>query len=78
MKIEVRLYATLRCCAPDHPDGRQLLDLPEGTTVGEAADQLGVARSDIHLVMVNGIGADLDCRLMAGDRLGLFPPVGGG
>lgn len=78
MRIEVRLFATLRRCTPEHPDGRQLLELPEGATVGEAADRLGVARAEIHLAMVNGIGVDLERRMTEGDRLGLFPPVGGG
>jgi molybdopterin converting factor small subunit len=33
---------------------------------------------EIHLVFVNGRVASLDQMLQDGDRLALFPPIGGG
>ncbi len=78
MLIEVRLYATLRRCRPDRPDGRLELELPEDATVLEAAKLLGIDPQEIHLIMINGVGRDLAQPLRQDDRLGLFPPIGGG
>ena len=78
MRIEVRLYATLRRCRPERPDGRLEIELPEGATVLEAAVFLGLDPGEIHLVMINGVGRDLNQPLRQDDRLGLFPPIGGG
>ena len=78
MRIEVRLYATLRRCRPERPDGRLDVELPEGATVLEVVNLLGLDPAEIHLVMINGVGRDLNQPLRQDDRLGLFPPIGGG
>lgn len=38
----------------------------------------GIAEDAVHSVMVNGHRGTFETRLRGGDRLGLFPPVGGG
>ena len=40
--------------------------------------QIGVAPEQVHLRMVNGAAASDDRILHENDRVGLFPPVGGG
>ncbi len=78
MQIELRLYATLRRAAPDAPAGVLTVAVPAGATV---ADLLALAKIDpaeVRLIMVNGIAADLGRVLQDGDRLGVFPPLGGG
>lgn len=75
MHIEVKCYATLSRFTPKDADRHEL---PEGTTVGQVMDRLGMAAEDVKLIFVNGAKADRETRLKDGDRLGLFPAVGGG
>ena len=74
-RIEIRCYASLKPLEPpsaaDHPIGA-------GTTVGELLGDLKISTAQIKLLFVNGRRADLGTILADGDRLGLFPPVGGG
>jgi molybdopterin converting factor small subunit len=77
--VEARLYATLRRFTPELGLGEALsLDLEEGTTVGQLVQQLGLPEDEVKVVFVNGISRDGDHVLADGDRVGIFPPVGGG
>lgn len=78
MQIEVRLFATLRQAAPDAPGGVLPLAVAEGASVGDALAAVKLDPAKVHLIMVNGVAADLSRVLRDGDRLGLFPSVGGG
>ena len=75
--IEVRLFATLRELSRSK---RARFDLPgaSGLTVGRVLADEGVAEDAVHIVMVNGKKAAFGTELRDGDRLGVFPPVGGG
>lgn len=74
MNIEVKCFATLACHSPQGND----MDVPEGTTVAQIMEQLGIAKEDVKIIFINGIHVDTDAQLNSGDRLGLFPAVGGG
>jgi sulfur carrier protein ThiS len=39
---------------------------------------LGIASQEVKIIMVNGVHAKPDRELQDGDRVGLFPAVGGG
>ena len=78
MVVEVRLYATLRRYTPASPNGVVSIDIAEGATVVDILKKISIDPAEIHLVMVNGIGCELEKILSSGDRVGLFPPVGGG
>jgi sulfur carrier protein ThiS len=79
MKIEVNLYATLSQYLPDGNKGpTHIVDVVEGTTVSELLRQLGVPTQSAKLIFLDGIHSDLDAVLKEGNRLGVFPPVGGG
>jgi sulfur carrier protein ThiS len=78
MRIEVRLFATLRRHALSAARGILAVDVPEGCKAADAIAQLGVDAQEVHVLMVNGVISRLDQVLVEGDRLGLFPPVGGG
>lgn len=78
MLIEVRLFATLRRYAPSDAGGVLTLDMPEGGRVADALERLGIQAEEVHIVMVNGVSSHPDRTLLEGDRLGLFPAVGGG
>lgn len=79
MQLEVRLFATLREFAPaDAVAGVFSATCPDGITVDELAKRLGIEAGKVHMRMVNGVGVDGVHMLKERDRVGLFPPVGGG
>lgn len=78
MKIQVKLYATLRRHAPDKSSGAQSLELSEGTTIREALKQLDVPEEGVAFVFVNSVHKKLDEPLADGDELGVFPAIAGG
>ncbi|HTY98652.1 MAG TPA: MoaD/ThiS family protein [Rhodocyclaceae bacterium] len=83
MKITLSLYATLRDYLPPHSSGAQVdLDLPDGAVIPDALAALDVPIALAHIVLVNGrhvLRPDLAVRQLAeGDRLAVFPAIGGG
>ena len=74
MKITVKLFATFR-------DGRQkiqVIDLPESSTANEVINILGIIRSAVAILLINGRDAALNTKLAENDTVSLFPPIGGG
>jgi molybdopterin converting factor small subunit len=80
IRIEARLYATLRKYHPEGKVGEALVrELAEGTTVQELLEgELRVPPNEIKTVFVNGMSRSFDHVLADGDRVGIFPPVAGG
>ena len=80
MRVEVRLYATLASAQPDLRAGEPMtLELREQTPLADLLRRLGLAPKAVHLAIVNGrLVHDYTYVLSDGDRVGLFPPVGGG
>ena len=54
------------------------VEMPEGSTVAQLAQHLGLPRRDIKIVMVNGRQHQVDDPMRDGDRIAYFPAVGGG
>lgn len=79
MKIEVRLFASLSSYA-NHGDmdSDDCLSFEEPATIRDAILRLGVPEQEIKLVFLNGVAASLDSSLKDKDRVGIFPPIGGG
>jgi molybdopterin converting factor small subunit len=75
MPIELKCYATL---APATPSNADAFPLKPGETVLELTQRLGIPSEEIKIVFVNGVTVDLDKPLADGDRVGIFPPIGGG
>ncbi|MFC2078129.1 MoaD/ThiS family protein [Candidatus Bipolaricaulota bacterium] len=80
VRVEVRLYATLVEFSEDVSAGEPFdLELAEGATLTDLTESLSIPRGAVHLSIVNGRPIhDLAHELAEGDRVGLFPPVGGG
>jgi molybdopterin converting factor small subunit len=81
MKLEVRLFAGLKCTNPELPCvGESSFDLeaPEGTTIRDLRTILGIDPAIPLLAMVNSHHEQEDWVLKNGDRIGMFPPIGGG
>ena len=75
MNIQIRCYATLAKYQP-HP--AEALDIDPESTVADVASSLGIDQKEIKVAFVNGKHALLSAKLQNGDRVALFPAVGGG
>ena len=72
--IEVRLFATLR-------QGRQKvyqLETGSVSTVQDVMDVLGVPRSEVNIILINGFHQKPETAVNDEDIVSLFPAVGGG
>jgi molybdopterin converting factor small subunit len=79
IQVQAKLYATLRQYRPEVKLGEPIvLSVPDGTTVGELLQKLGVPREAVKTVFVNGLTRGEDHVLTDGDQIGAFPPVAGG
>ncbi len=73
--IELKLYATLKRHQPDNA-GRY--PIRPGVTIAGVMDELGIPAASVHLFFVDGVKGSASTELTGGERVGLFPPVGGG
>jgi molybdopterin converting factor small subunit len=75
LRIQLKLYATLQALMP--PEGGDYPISP-GMTVQELLYRLHVPTDKAKLIFIDGRKADLRSKLNGGERVGIFPPVGGG
>lgn len=75
--ICVKLFAGLESRARER---RTAYDLSpsDAPTVAAVTRAIGLAPGAAGLVLVNGLHATAERRLVAGDEVALFPPLGGG
>lgn len=73
--ISIKLFATLSKYMPASADQYPVLP---GTTVRNLLKGLGVPENDVKLIFINGVKKGLPSTLHGGERVGIFPPVGGG
>ena len=50
------------------------LDVPQGTTIAQLVDMLGLADSEVEAAFLNGRVVPMDSELADGDRVALVPP----
>ncbi len=74
IELEIKCYATLARHLP--PGGK--LELPEGSSIGQVITTLGIDPEEVKIIFLNGVHASETSVLANGDRVGLFPPIGGG
>ena len=79
IKVDCRLYAALRKYAPEYRLGEAMeLELPDETTLAELYELLKVPPDEVKRTFVNGLSKAPSHLLSDGDRVALFPPIGGG
>lgn len=79
MTVEIRCYTTLREKLPAEAERGVLnYQLKGEKTIKDLIESLNLPYEELHLIIVNGKQADLDKEIKDGDRIGFFPPVGGG
>jgi sulfur carrier protein ThiS len=73
--ITLKLYANLQMFMPA---GGEEFPVSAGMTVQDLLSRLNLPAEKAKLIFINGTKAELSSRLMGGERVGIFPPVGGG
>lgn len=75
IRIEIKLFVTL---AKHLPKSADAFAVEPGTTIDGLIRLLGIDETRVKLIFVNGVKKGRDYHLKDGDRVGVFPPVGGG
>jgi molybdopterin converting factor small subunit len=79
MPLKILLSSTLRKYYPDYDPLKGLELVFDGKkTVGEVCRKINIPVEKIKVIMINGKNESLDYILRGDERVGLFPPVGGG
>lgn len=73
--IQIKLFATLSKYTPPDCDH---YPTPTGITADELAAHLSLPANQVKLIFINGLKRPPNTVLKQGDRIGIFPPVGGG
>lgn len=73
--ITINLFATLKKFTPVSSDS---YPIKPGITVKKLLKGLCVPENEVKLVFIDGIKHDLGSTLKGGERVGIFPAVGGG
>jgi sulfur carrier protein ThiS len=73
--IHLKLYATLQVFMPAVGEA---YPISPGMTVRDLLTQLDLPAEKAKLIFIDGTKAELSSRLEGGERVGIFPPVGGG
>ena len=74
MRIKIKLFSTLQ----EGRSNKKSHETRPGASTGEVVTELGIPLETPLIIFVNGRHADIDTTLNEGDRLALFPPIGGG
>ena len=74
--VEIRLFASLKKYLP--ADSACRYPVEPGTPLSALLDQLNIPRKEVKLVFIDGVKKDPNVLLHGGERVGLFPPIGGG
>ncbi len=79
MKVEVRVFATLRRYLPELGIGEpKYLQVPAGTTLDQIREMLGLPAEEVKVIMVNHLQAQPQDKAEDGDRITFIPAVAGG
>lgn len=73
--IQIKLFASLQKFMPASAENYAI---EAGITVGALLQQLDIPQDMIKIVFIDNVHAELTSILKGGERVGIFPPVGGG
>lgn len=73
--IHIKFFATL---SKFTPGSAEHFPIEPGITVLDLFKQLEVPVDEVKLIFVNNKKGELTTELQGGERIGVFPPVGGG
>ncbi len=75
MHITLLCYATF---ATKSPENSESFPISAGETVREVLTRVGIPLEEVKIIFINGVSSELEAVLKDGDRVGVFPAVGGG
>ena len=73
--IQIKLFASLSRFQPEDSDR---FPIAPKTSVADLLERLNVPIEEAKLIFINNKRGELSSILNDGDRVGVFPPVGGG
>lgn len=73
--IQIKLFANLQ---PFMPASGENYHINPGISIRNLLEELKVPQEKARLIFIDGVKADLSSTLDGGERVGIFPPVGGG
>lgn len=73
--VSIKLFATL---AGYTPDQHEQYPIASGMLLAELLVELGIPQDEVKIAFVNSRKVTFDTPLKDGDRIGVFPAVGGG
>ena len=73
--IQLKLFANLQTYTPPAADH---YPIETGITLGDLLAQLDISEDKIKIIFIDGVSAELTTILRGGERVGIFPPIGGG
>jgi molybdopterin converting factor small subunit len=73
--VQIKLFAGLQQFTPPSSDSYRI---KPGIKISNLLDQLNIPREKAKLIFINGVKAEYSTTLNGGERIGIFPPVGGG
>ncbi len=81
IKINLKLFVTLNKYLPEdlkEKTKNNCIEISTTSTVDDLIEKLGIPKELIKLIFINGKKQDGRYQLKNNDRVGFFPPVGGG
>ena len=73
--ITIKLFATLKRFLPASSEN---YPIETGITVKQLLDELCIPKDEVKIIFIDGVKHDLGSILKGGERVGIFPAVGGG
>ena len=73
--IQIKLFATLQIFMPASAENYAI---ETGTSIRALLQQLDIPEDKAKLIFIDGLKAEPTTILKGGERIGIFPPVGGG
>ena len=74
-QIQLKLFASLQKFTPSSADN---YPIDAGQTIQSLIDNLNIPLEHAKLIFIDGVKSELTAQLNGGERVGIFPPVGGG
>ena len=73
--IQIKLYAGLDTYSPPFADN---YPIKTAITVRQLLEEINIPRDKVRLIFINNVKGELDSTLKGGERVSIFPPIGGG
>jgi molybdopterin converting factor small subunit len=79
IKVNVKLFATLRRFFPDYdPEKGVDVKMEEGSTIENLIQRLQLPPNEARIIFINSISKKITDLIKDGDQINIFTPIGGG